>query len=185
MKPLPSLSRKQKLMLLVCGGVIVLLLLFPKQNNQSQTNTTASQSQSILTTSESTSVEAFEKAQEKRLKAIIEKIDGVGDVYVMITASTSAERVVEKEVTTSSEQIQESDAQGGTRKSVTQNTSEAALYEQNGQTPYVIKELQPKIEGVAVAVQGADNSEIVREIIETVAVLFDVPVHKIKVVKLE
>ena len=103
----------------------------------------------------------------------------------MITASTSAERVIEKEVTTSTENIQESDAQGGTRSSVSQNTSEAALYEQNGQVPYVIKEIQPKIEGVAVAAQGADNLEIVREITETVAVLFDVPVHKIKVVKLE
>lgn len=185
MKPLSGLTRKQKLIILACVGVIVLLVMLPvgKQNNQ--TNTTASQSQSILTTSENTSVEAFEKAQEKRLKAAIEKIAGVGEVYVMITASTSAERVIEKEVTTSTENIQESDAQGGTRSSVSQNTSEAALYEQNGQTPYVVKEIQPKIEGVAVAAQGADNSEIVREITETVAVLFDVPVHKIKVVKLE
>ena len=173
MKPLSGLTRKQKLIILACVGVIVLLV------------TTASQSQSILTTSENTSVEAFEKAQEKRLKAVIEKIAGVGEVYVMITASTSAERVIEKEVTTSTENIQESDAQGGTRSSASQNTSEAALYEQDGQMPYVIKEIQPKIEGVAVAAQGADNSEIVREITETVAVLFDVPVHKIKVVKLE
>ena len=73
MKPLSGLTKKQKFIILACVGVIVLLVMLPvgKQNNQP--NTTASQSQSILTTSENTSVEDFEKAQEKRLKAVIEK----------------------------------------------------------------------------------------------------------------
>lgn len=187
MKPLPKLTKKQKLMLLICGGIIVLLLFMPLDQKMFQTSDqkTQTQSKSTSTTSEVSSVEAFEKTQEKRLKAVIEKMEGVGNVYVMITASTSTERVIEKEVATSSEQVSESDASGGTRNSLSQNTSENAVYEQNGQTPYVIKEIQPVIEGVVVAAEGADTPQVVKEITETVAALFDVPVHKIKVVKME
>ena len=48
----------------------------------------------------------------------------------------------------------------------------------------MVKTLEPEIEGVAVAAQGAGNPEVVREIMNTVSVLYDVPVHKIKVVKM-
>ena len=64
MKPLSGLTRKQKLIILACVGVIVLLVMLPAGKQNNQTNTTASQSQSILTTSENTSVEAFRLIDE-------------------------------------------------------------------------------------------------------------------------
>ena len=51
-------------------------------------------------------------------------------------------------------------------------------------SPYVVKQLEPEIEGVLVAAQGAGDETIVNEITYAVQVLFDVPVHKIKVVKM-
>jgi stage III sporulation protein AG len=42
----------------------------------------------------------------------------------------------------------------------------------------------PEIEGVAVIAQGGGNSEIKKEIVEAVQVLFDIKAHKIKVMKM-
>ena len=49
----------------------------------------------------------------------------------------------------------------------------------------MIKELEPEIEGVVVVTQGGDDLLVVNEITESVSVLFNLPVHKIKVVKME
>ena len=54
----------------------------------------------------------------------------------------------------------------------------------NGGSPYVVKQIEPEIEGVLVAAQGGGDETVVNEITYAVQVLFDVPVHKIKVVKM-
>lgn len=51
--------------------------------------------------------------------------------------------------------------------------------------PYVIKETLPEIQGIVVLAEGAGNSKLIGEIVEAVQVLFDVPIHKIKVMKME
>ena len=49
----------------------------------------------------------------------------------------------------------------------------------------MIKELAPQIEGVVVAASGAGDEFVVDEITQAVSVLFNLPVHKIKVVKMK
>ena len=108
----------------------------------------------------------------------------------MITAHATRERVVGKDVTKDVSTVQESDGSGGTRITGETSYSESTLYEaaDSGQaegSPYIIKELVPEIEGVVVSAQGADDEYVVDEITQAVSVLFDLPVHKIKVVKME
>jgi stage III sporulation protein AG len=54
----------------------------------------------------------------------------------------------------------------------------------SGGEPYVVKEIEPEVEGILVVAEGAGNETVVNEITYAVQVLFDVPVHKIKVVKM-
>ena len=49
--------------------------------------------------------------------------------------------------------------------------------------PYVTKELCPKVTGVVVSAEGGDNVKVKTEISEAMEALFDVPPHKIKVLK--
>ena len=49
----------------------------------------------------------------------------------------------------------------------------------------MIKEMEPEIEGVLVAAEGGDNENVANEITQAVQVLFNIPVHKIKVVKMK
>ena len=50
--------------------------------------------------------------QEQRLKKLLEQMAGVGKIQVMIRAGASKEYVVEKDVTTSTGNVNESDSQG-------------------------------------------------------------------------
>ncbi len=115
-------------------------------------------------------------------------MDGVGKIRVMIRAGASKEYVVEKDLATSTGNITESDAQGGSRQSAESSRSEVSVYTKDGSgndVPWVIKEIEPEIEGVVVAAEGGDNETIANEITQAVQVLFDIPIHKIKVVKMK
>ena len=84
--------------------------------------------------------------------------------------------------------VNETDAQGGTRQSNEASKSESSLYTKDGSgndVPWVIKEMEPEIEGVLVAAEGGDNENVANEITQAVQVLFNIPVHKIKVVKMK
>jgi stage III sporulation protein AG len=50
--------------------------------------------------------------------------------------------------------------------------------------PYVIQELEPEVKGIAVIAEGGGDPEIIAEIIDAVQVLFNVPAHKVKVMKM-
>ena len=122
------------------------------------------------------------------MKNILSRIDGVGETAVMIRASASKEYVVEKDVTTGSSTMIETDAQGNTRQNNEASRSEVSVYtkDDNGQDiPWVIKEIEPEIEGVLVAAEGGADEVVAGEITQAVQVLFDIPVHKIKVVKMK
>lgn len=182
MKTKIRLDKKQKWLIAICSGVIILLVLMPAASGKKE-NVSDNVSETVQQDISGQTLGAYIEAQEKRLAQIISKIDGAGEVAVMITAKASEEIVVGKDVTASRSLIEETDSSGGSRKTDEENRSESSLDNGDG-APYVIKTLEPEIEGVAVAAQGADQPEVVREIMNTVSVLYNVPVHKIKVVKM-
>lgn len=80
-----------------------------------------------------------EDSDERKLENILEKIDGVGEVNVMITT----------------------------------DSDENAMFDKKG-----------KVEGIVIVAQGAGNPTVDKNIMEIVLALFDVAVHKIKIVKM-
>ena len=91
-------------------------------------------------------------------------------------------------MTTNCSSVYETDAEGGKRKSDEKQRTEASLYtkDHNGNdVPWIVKEMEPEIEGVLIAAQGGDQNQVAGEITQAVQVLFDIPVHKIKVVKMK
>ena len=127
----------------------------------------------------------YAAVMESRLKSMLESVEGAGEVKVMITLKNNGEQVVEKDRTYSENKTGQGEQSGQTTTNNNISRSESTVYSSsNGGSPYVVKQIEPEIEGVLVAAQGGGDETVVNEITYAVQVLFDVPVHKIKVVKM-
>ncbi len=183
----------EKLIVIFLCGVFLLILSLPKSENNSPSSTTDLQ-ENIQTTgvqlsSKGTnSTEEYEERMENKIEEILKEVEGIGDVKVMITIKSSKEKVTLKDTPYSEETIKENDSAGGTRESKNRKTEEeTVLVDGNSQTavPYVLKEIEPEIEGVLVLAENGNNATLKNEIMEAIQVLFNVPSHKIKVMKMQ
>ena len=134
------------------------------------------------------SVEEYERYMENKLEQAISAMEGAGKVKVMITVNTSKELVVAKDKPVTRSDTTETDSEGGSRVVSELGSEEETVYrkESDGSSsPYVVKTLQPVIEGVVVITQGGDRPEVSKNITEAVVALFDIEPNKIKVVKMK
>ena len=178
-------KRRDRWMLLALFGILILVIVWPVGSKSKEADNQVSESVAGKEKRTYNYAEQYTASMELRLKEILENVDGAGAVQVMITVKNNGEQVVEKDKSYSeSKTIQSGD---GGQNTTTANTSrsESTVYDRTDSgSPYVVKQLEPEIEGVLVAAQGAGDETVVNEITYAVQVLFDVPVHKIKVVKM-
>ena len=178
-------KRRDRWMLLALFGILILVIVWPVGSKSKEADNQVSESVAGTEKRTYNYAEQYTASMELRLKEILENVDGAGAVQVMITVKNNGEQVVEKDKSYSeSKTIQSGD---GGKNTPTANTSrsESTVYDRTDSgSPYVVKQLEPEIEGVLVAAQGAGDETVVNEITYAVQVLFDVPVHKIKVVKM-
>ena len=127
----------------------------------------------------------YEQQLEERLEELLSHVDGVGKVEVMIVLKSSEEKVWRVDQDTSYSVTQETDSNGGNRKIESQDISQDTILSgQSGQEgPLLEKEIKPEIGGVVVSAEGGGSPQVQAEISAAVEALFDVPSHKIKVLK--
>lgn len=178
-----------RLLILLLAGVFLLFLsfsdLFGGDNQKQQTGILSADKRED--TSENNELDLYTENMEERVKKILKKVDGIGDVDVMITLKSSKEQVTLKDTPISEETTKETDSEGGKRENSKTQKEETSVYmkKENGeQSPYVTKELEPTIEGVVVIAKGGGDTKVINEIMDAMEVLFSVPVHKIKVMKM-
>lgn len=173
---LKHLGRNEWLMILL-GGLLLLVIAIPTGSGTRRKN-------SMFLKNEDTEIKEdtkesggnlqedwleYRDALEKELEEVLSKMDDVGRVRVMITLKDSGSQVLDKNVKRG------------------ENTSETStvLYEKAGDTyPYVTNCFSPEVEGVLVVCDGGKNAVTVSNISDAVMALFDVEVHKIKIVKM-
>ena len=182
--------RKDQLLILLLTGILLMVIAVPagkkKENMSSASNDNTGKS--VNGTSAGTDEETYTAYLEDRLNRTLSQIEGAGEVKVMITLKSSAEKVLDKD--TDQETVTEEDSQGGTRQSSKTSKKENTVYrtdsESNSQgsgSPYVSKELSPKIEGVVVIADGGENAVVKENISSAVQALFDIEPHKIRIMK--
>ena len=120
---------------------------------------------------------------EQKLEDILSKIDGVGNVRVLITYSQSSEVVAMYNETLKSSSTEEEDSSGGKRKiDETDSTKEVIYTQENGvNVPVTQKVINPTIEGAIITAIGANNAIIKTNIIQAVEAVTGLPTHKIQV----
>ena len=129
----------------------------------------------------------YARQMEQKLEEVLGKMEGAGEVQVFITLSSSEELVVEKDAPVNRSNTAEADAEGGSRTINSVDAGESTVYATDGNisTPYVIKTVTPKVEGVLVLAQGAGNGTVNANITDAVQVLFGIEAHRVKVIKME
>ena len=85
--------------------------------------------------------------------------------------------------TKETEQSTERDSAGGSRMSESTKTDGTTVFSQN--QPYVLSETYPEVTGVVVIAQGSGKGTVDYDILNAVQVLFDVPAHRIKIMKMK
>ena len=128
----------------------------------------------------------YEQQLENRLEELLSHVDGVGKVEVMIVLKSSEEKVWRVDQDTSYSITQETDQSGGNRKVESQELSETTILsgQSSQEGPLLEKEIKPEIGGVVVSAEGGNSPTVQAEISAAVEALFDVPSHKIKVLKM-
>lgn len=203
----PKWFRRDNLLILVLLGVLLFIVALPvKKEDPAATDTgmeiTEQYNAGILTSSGQQNVaqqetvdvgtqavtagstEEYAAYLEEKLKKMLESIRGVGEVEVMITLESSEERIVEKDMTAERSQTEEQDSAGGTRTVSSSNTGYQTVYQEGSQgSPFVVKTLTPKVEGVLVVAEGAGKGNMTGEITQIAQALFGVEAHKVKVLE--
>jgi len=175
-------------------GILLLLLSWPNATNKSKNSKKTTESTPVNNANEEVTIsknrsktEIYVHSLEERLEEVLRKVDGVGQVEVMITLKGSKELIVLKDEPYRTERVDENDAEGGKRTTSNHDQDENTILVENedgSKTPYILKELEPEVEGIVVIATGGNNAEIKSQIIEAVQVLFGVPAHKVKVMKM-
>lgn len=177
---------KDKFLILLLAGVILLILGFPQKKETVPVRQEANLNvASIGADGAAQGADSYEKRMEKRLKEILEKVDGVGKVEVMLVLRSSEEKVLRVDLQSRNSITEENEADGTTRKSQSAEESRETVITGSGQdaAPVVEKEIYPEIEGIVILAQGAGDARIKAEISEAAEALFGIPAHKIKVLK--
>ena len=120
---------------------------------------------------------------EQRLVELLSCVKDVGMVKVMITVESTTRKSVLQDGTKETEQSTERDSAGGSRMSESTKTDGTTVFSQN--QPYVLSETYPEVTGVVVIAQGSGKGTVDYDILNAVQVLFDVPAHKIKIMKMK
>lgn len=120
---------------------------------------------------------------EEKLKNILSKIQGVGNVEVCLNYSESSETVAMYNESSKVSTTEENDTSGGNRKIQETDTQKDIIYqEENGKkTPITQKTIQPKIEGAIITAKGVNNATTKNNIIQAVEAVTGLATHKIQV----
>ena len=128
--------------------------------------------------------EEYAAALESRLEGILGRIDGVGEVEVMITLKsgyTYTYAVTEKVNSDVSEEYKSDDQ----RKSQQKNTTEQSyVMVEDGGSPLVTALNEPEIKGVVVVCAGGGAPKVVAQVTAAVKTALDISSAKITVSKI-
>lgn len=181
-----AVPKKSQLLILLLIGILLVVIVIPVPK-KTDTKTAIGGEKDVSTETDGVdSTEKYEQSLERRVARALEHVEGVGKAEIVITLKSSGQKIIEKDIASSSQQSEEADSEGGTRSVQEGSSDKTSIYKQSSDgdsSPYVSKELSPEIAGVLVIADGGDNAVTVKDITEAIQALFGVEAHKIKIMK--
>ena len=166
-------------------GICFLVLVMPVKAGEKEKNPEEErqeQSNKNITVEESEAA-TYTEELEQRVEELLSCVQAVGKVKVMITVDATGEKNVLTDGVREKKETTEQDSAGGSRISVEERSDLETVF--SGETPYLISESYPKVIGVVVIAEGSGTGNVDYDILQSVQVLFDLPAHKIKIMKMK
>ena len=153
-------SGKEKITIVVLTGILLLVISLPTGSKSGQTET--NENTQTRQTGLSESAKSYETVLEEKLEKALKKVEGVGEVSVVITLKNTSEKIIAADSDYSESVIQESDSAGGVRSTTQQSGSTSNIYydTQEGSEPYVTKENMPEVEGIVIVAKGGGDGNV-------------------------
>jgi len=126
-------------------------------------------------------MEDYAMLLERKLENILGEIKGVGKVKVMITLEETTEKIPAMNTTQNQEKTSEKDSQGGVREIIREDSSIQVVTRGSEGNIIVLKEIKPKVKGVIVVAEGAENIEIKEELYQAVKTALGISGNKVEV----
>ena len=186
-KKLHSFGLKEWGMILIAGLCCLIIVFPPGQEEDKANSNTGTDKGYGIQEPETEKKQDYVGQLEERLSELLSGVENVGKVRVMITAAGTIEKQVLQDGSREKEQITEADSAGGSRNSVSERSEgETVFYDTAGESePYIVKEIYPEITGVVILAEGSGTGTVDLDILNAVQVLFDIPAHKIKIMKMK
>ncbi|MFW2487593.1 stage III sporulation protein AG [Clostridium chromiireducens] len=145
--------------------------------------TTSQENVDKATTVNQVEAKDYEEKQKTDLKNILKKMNGVGDVEVMMSFENGEEKVPAYDKNTQKSTTEETDNEGGKRiNNQDTDTSKIVMSTTDGNNePFILKTYRPKVIGVIILAEGAENSKIKYEIEQAVSKLYNLSLDKVNV----
>ena len=156
----------------VCVLALIVITLMPSGKSEEK-------SVSANKTEEQTT-ENEKKDLESKLTEILSKIDGAGDVDVLITFKSSEEIVPAYNSNTTTETTKEQDSSGGER-TTTSSTENKTLITSNSNDPIVLKTSEAELKGVIVVASGASDPKVKETLYKAVQTSLQISGHQVEI----
>lgn len=188
-KFLGKLKKRKVLNLLIIVVLILIMLVIIMSYFKDLNNITESEKVNVQEEKENsniekeTSEETYEEQTKSELKNILSKIQGVGEVEVMLYFEGSEEKVPAIDSSTQKSTTEEADNDGGKRVNNQETDGEKVVITSNnkGNEPLILKTKKPKITGVVIVAEGAENSKIKYEVTKAISNLYDISNDRVNV----
>ena len=178
-----KLSTIENLILIVILGVIIILAgsyLAGSDDTEDTMNEASSLSSSDKRVSKSDySIEGHDVVAdiERRLAELLSKVEGAGQVSVMVYADTGSEQVPAY----NNIQDTRNDERADGKSLEISETRQLALA--GTDEPVILKVIIPQIKGVVVVAEGADDILIKAQLNNAVCTLLGIPEHRVQILK--
>ena len=175
-----KISNLVAILLVLVFALIAINVFMPnlQKNNKNEETTVAEQENS-----ENTNKSNYEEEQKTELTNLLRKMQGVGEVKVMMTFESGEVKVPAYDSSTQTTTTEETDKEGGKRENKQTNgdTKVVMTTEGGANEPFITQTNKPKVIGVAVMAEGAEVSKVRSNKEKVVSNLYNLSYDKVNV----
>ena len=185
----PSMLKNKKLVniiVIIVLGIILLLGMgscgesnvIPLMNDDNRVN------DSVLGFSGTIDIVEYRQMLERDVSDALSRMSGAGEVHVTISFEHGGERVLATDRQASEERTRDGDADSGRNNYRISIEDRVVLHGANnrGTNPIVVRETTPRVSGVLVVAEGANDEQIRLELHRAARAITGAPAHRVKVV---